>query len=246
VAGLNGRNFRDSLANALYDFFRMTAATLCVVDRLVFEIVYFEDPQTGKPVRFELTFVNAKQIIEKGGRVYQFVPPEVAKEENMPELIPLAREDLIVFRPPADFQKPLRDIRANLLQLDKMRFPEIMLDATKRNIPYDFKAHQRSMKLALVEAVKPIGWNARGSFTDCVLSYYWIRNLLTFEKFKVQLRNTMLATLNDGLHAIGQKLDFKTQIKIDGLPTFADVETAIENLNSGSMAFTEVMNPFKM
>jgi hypothetical protein len=246
VAGLNRSHSRDSLANALYDFLRMSAANLCVVDRLVFEIVYLEDRETKKPVGFELVFVNAKQIVEKGGQTYQFVPPEVAAENNVPELIPLSREDLITFKPPKDFEKPLRDMRAGLSQLDKMRLPAIMLEATKKNIPYDFKAHQRSMKLALVETVKPIGWYARGSFNDQVLSYYWIRLMLTFEKFKILLRNTMLATLNDGLQSAGQKLDFKAQIQIDGLPTLADVDTAIQNLSSGAMAFTEVMKPFKI
>ena len=121
-----------------------------------------------------------------------------------------------------------------------------MLEATKKNIPYDFKTHQRSMKLALVETVKAIGWYARGSFNDLVLSYYWIRLMLTFEQFKIQLRNTMLASLNDGLQSIGQKLNFNAQIKIDGLPTLTDVDTAIQNLNSGAMAFTEVMKPFNI
>jgi len=121
-----------------------------------------------------------------------------------------------------------------------------MLEAQKKGIPYDFKAHQRSMKLALVEAVKPIGWNARGSFTDCVLSYYWIRIFLTFERFKIRLRDNMLATLNAALIDIGAKLNFNTQIKISGLPILADVDTAIESLSSGVMPFTEVMKRFEL
>jgi hypothetical protein len=246
AAGLNESHSRDSLANALYDFFRMSAASLCAVDRLVFEIVYLEDRESGKPVGFELVFVNADQIVETGGQIYQSIPPEIAVEHNVAALIPLSREDLITFKPPKDFEKALRDMRAGLSQLDKMQLPAIMLEATKNNIPYDFKAHQRSMKLALVEIVKPIGWYARGSFNDQVLSYYWIRLMLTFEQFKIQLRNTMLATLNEGLQCIGQKMDFKAQIQIDGLPTLTDVDAAIQNLNSGAMAFTEVMAPFKI
>jgi hypothetical protein len=37
-----------------------------------------------------------------------------------------------------------------------------------------------------------------------------------------------------------------TQIKIDGLPTLADVNAANKNLNSGAMPFTEVMKPFEL
>ncbi len=102
------------------------------------------------------------------------------------------------------------------------------------------------MNLALVEAVKPIGWNARGSFNDCVLSYYWIHLSLTFEKFKIQLRDAMLTTLNSGLQRVGGKMGLNAQIRIDGLPTLADVDAANQHLDSGTMPFTEVMKPFEL
>jgi hypothetical protein len=161
-------------------------------------------------------------------------------------MIPLEKDDLIIFKPPPEFEKPLRHLRRSLSELDKLHFPALMLEATKRNIPYDFKAHERSMKLALVEAVKPIGWNARGSFNDSVLSYYWILISLTFERFKIRLRETMLATLNAGLERVGEKLGFQGRLKIEGLPTLADVDRAIEHLNSGAMPFTDVMKPFEL
>jgi hypothetical protein len=248
TSGINRRDYGygSSLADTLYEFFRLLAADLCAAEKAVFEIVYLEEPKTGKVIGFELAFIGGNQIVENKGQIYQSVPPELARERNIPQLIPLARENLMVFKAPADFEKPLRDVRQNLRQLDKKRFPMMMLEATKKNVPYDFKAHERSMKLALVEAVKPIGWNARGTFNDCVLSYYWIHLSLTFEKFKIQLRETMLATLNDGLGRIGEKIGFKTQIKIDGLPTLADVDTASRNLNSGTMPFTEVMKTFEL
>ena len=248
TAGLNRRDYGygNSLADSLYEFFRLLAADLCSAEQAIFEIVYLEDQQTGKVIGFELAFIGENQIVEKRGLLFQSVPPEVARERNVPELIPLARENLMVFKAPADFEKELHDLRQNLAQLDKSRFPMMMLEATKKNAPYDFKAHERSMKLALVEAVKPIGWNARGTFNDCVLSYYWIHLSLTFEKFKIQLREAMLTTLNDGLERIGEKIGFKTQIKIDGLPTLADVDTASHNLNSGVMPFTEVMKTFEL
>jgi hypothetical protein len=102
------------------------------------------------------------------------------------------------------------------------------------------------MNLALVEAVKPIGWNARGSYNDCVTSYYWIRLMLTFERFKIELRHTMLAKLNDALKRIGQKLGFEAQIEINGLPMRVDVTNALGKLDLGEAPFTEVMKPFNI
>jgi hypothetical protein len=246
AGGLDRRNYRNSLPDAVCDFFQMVAANLCLADRAMFEIAYFEEPQTQKLTGFELVFVSQSQLIEKGGQMYQRVPPDVAKERSVSELILLPREDLIEFKPPVDFATPLRDVRANLSRLDRQRFPELALIATEKKIHYDFRAHEKSMKLALVEAVKPIGWNARGSFNDCVTSYYWIRLMLTFERFKIELRSALLATLNEGLQRIGLKLGFEAQIKITGLPMRVDVADAIVKLDSGLMPFTEVMKAFEL
>jgi hypothetical protein len=246
MAGLNARQYQGSLADELYEFFRLLAAELCFAEKAIYEIVYLEEPETEKIIGFELAFVNQKQVIEVHGQPYQIVPAEVAKERHLPELIPLLREELIVFKPPRDFEQPLCDVRENLSELDRFQFPGIMLEAMEKKVPYDFRTHDRSRKLALVEAVKPIGWNARGAFNSCVLSYYWIHLMLRFERFKIQLRNAMLAELNDGLKRVGQKIGFESKITIDGLPTEADVDNAIANLSSGTMAFTDVMKPFEM
>jgi hypothetical protein len=97
-----------------------------------------------------------------------------------------------------------------------------------------------------VEAVRPIGWNARGSFNEHVTSYYWIRLMLTFEKFKVELRRAILAVLNDALKQIGQKLGFEVRIEINGLPTRVDITDALRKLDLGEVPFTEVMKPFNI
>ena len=52
--------------------------------------------------------------------------------------------------------------------------------------------------------------------------------------------------LNAGLQRIGEKLGFEGRLKIEGLPTLADVDRATEHLNSGVMPFTEVMKPFEL
>ena len=102
------------------------------------------------------------------------------------------------------------------------------------------------MKLALLEAVKPVGWTARGEFNEYALSYYLVRLSLTFEKFKILLREAMLTTLNSGLERIGEKIGFNGQIQIEGLPTLTDVEIASHNLDSGTTPFTEVMKLFEL
>ncbi len=203
MTGLKEHGHGHSLADTLYDFFQLVSAYLTTSERAVFEVVYLEEQQTRTLIGFELAAIAETQIVEKRGQFFQCVPPQVAVERNVPEMISLEKENLIIFRPPMEFEKPLR-------------------------------------------AVKPIGWNARGSFNDSVLSYYWILMSLTFERFKIRLRETMLDTLNAGFERIGEKLGFEARLKIEGLPTLADVDHAIEQLNSGAMPFTEVMKPFEL
>jgi len=240
------RYFRDSLAESLFEFFRLLAAELCVEDRATHEIVYFEEPETHAFTGFDLLFIPDSQLVTKWGRTYQVVPPEVAQESKVAKLIPLPKEDLLVFTPPATYETALRNLRASLVDLDGMRFPSLALEAMQKGMPYDFKAHERSMKLALMEAIRPIGWTARGSFSDFIMSYYLVHLAIAFERFKIHMRDTILETLNSGLKRIGDKLGFKTQIQISGLPTLSDVDTARHNLNSGVMPWTDVMKPFKL
>jgi hypothetical protein len=246
IAGLERDHHGNSLADTLWEFLRLVAADVCAAGEATFEIVYLEEPKTQKLVGFDLAFISQDQLVKKWNQLYQVVPADLARNRNVSELIPLAEDELLIFKPPPEFDKSLRDLRENLAELDRSRFPLMLVEATRSNIPYDFTAHQRSMNLALVEAVKPIGWNARGTFNNFVLSYYWIRMSLTFEKFKIRLREAMLATLNRSLQRIGEKVGFKAEIKMEGLPTIADVDNASNQLASGAMPFTEVMKVFEL
>lgn len=246
TSGLDREHNSHSLAETVCEVFETVSANLCLADRFTYEIAYLEERETQSPVGFELVWINQNQLVEKGGQIFQRVPPDVANEENVSEMILLPKEDIIEFRPPAGFEKALQDVRTNLSRLDKLYLPELAVRANKEKIPYDFKVHNRSMNLALVEAVRPIGWNARGTYNDCVTSYYWIRLLLTFEKFKIELRHAILAAINDALKRIGQKLGFEAQIEIGGLPMLVDVTDALRKLDLGEVPFTEITKAFEL
>lgn len=40
----------------------------------------------------------------------------------------------------------------------------LVVEASQAGLPYDFQEHQRSLKSALADIVRPIGWPARGTF----------------------------------------------------------------------------------
>jgi hypothetical protein len=133
---------------------------------------------------------------------------------------------------------------AMLSILSDQRFLELPLKAQQTGLPYDFTEHRRSMNLALAEVGRIIGWTGRGTLNHAALSFYWIQMQLRFERFKLQLRETLLGQLNAGLRRIEGVLGFSAEIKISGLPTNADIDEASEKLNTGQLAFTEVMKRF--
>lgn len=165
----------------------------------------------------------------------------IAQEKGVPQRILLPQDDVIVFEAPINFQKALRQMRDDLENLDAKAMPVVMMEMSRNGIPYDFKSHERSLHLALAEAVRPIGWTARGTFHGSVLSYYWIQMSLVFHKFKIELREAMLASLNAGLVQIGKKMGFTGELQITGLPTIYHVDDALKKLNAGNLAYTEVM-----
>jgi hypothetical protein len=99
--------------------------------------------------------------------------------------------------------------------------------------------------MALYDATKLIGYNFRDYNMEHITEYYlWHRDLV-FEKFKVTLRNSILATLNDGITRAGKELGFSSQIEIKGLPTEDDVAAAQEKLAVGDGTFEEILKTFR-
>lgn len=131
--------------------------------------------------------------------------------------------------------------------LSEAPVPEFVMNNFAEAAPrfhYDSADQLYSHKLALAEAGKTIGWNARGLARDEMLEFYGLRRQLIFERFKVELRNSIVDTINKGLKIAGGRMRFEGQIRVSGLPTIPDVENAIGQLDSGSKPFGEILKPF--
>jgi hypothetical protein len=132
----------------------------------------------------------------------------------------------------------------SLSQLNDLALSSFASDALRAKIPYDYGIHRRSLEIALATATRDVGWTARGLFRESILSYYEVHMHLVFERFKLQLREAFLATLNEALSRIGSRLNFEGRITISGLPTTQEIDSAMIELRSGSTAFTVLMEPF--
>ena len=238
--------YREDLASTVSEFVRQSAATICASDRVNYELVYLEQPDAMRFTGFELMPVPDEQLLRRRGRSFQIVPPNLAVECGTETSIQLDAEDIVTIEAPLRFRKELQKVRNGLFRLGNFPLTGLLLEASQKGIPYDFKAHERAMKLALADVVRPIGWNARGTFNDCVLSYYWIQKGILFERFKIELRDAILDGVNEVLRRVGRKLGFEAQLRVNGLPTVKDTEEARAKLASGEIAFTDVMDVFKL
>jgi hypothetical protein len=233
------------MERALSEFLRLTMVELCLAPRVVFEIVYLRPKAGEPPVAFELFLVNARQIVERRGHLFQTVPAEIARERKVDELISLPPENLAVFTLPSELARPVASAMQALSALSDHRWHTLALDAQKQRLPYDFSIHERSMKLALAEALRAIGWTARGSFNDKVINYYWLRQELRFKLFELAVREALVGQLNTVLQRVGAVLGWSAQLSISGLPGRTDLERALDQLASGAAPFTEIMDSIR-
>jgi hypothetical protein len=236
--------YRSDLTGAVAEFFRLCSATICADDEATHEIVYLEDRQAEKEVAFELVPIPQEQLIRRFGRTFQIVSPEAASELGVPSRIRLPDEGLLRFRAPVPFRNALRRMRRGLFRLGERPLIGMAMEVAEGKRQYDVHAHERARRLALLDTVKVIGWTARGDLRQNVLSFYWIQMEILFHRFKIELRDTILATLNDGIARAGKKIGFEGELKICGMPTVRDTLEASEKLKSGQIAFTEVMDAF--
>lgn len=114
----------------------------------------------------------------------------------------------------------------------------------RKRVPFDSGVHTRAHRLAVADACKDLGWNARNFDNEGMLEYYALHRELRFERFKAELRGHLLDSLNEALARTAEKVGFSGRLTIDGVPTISDVKTAETHLAAGDMPFKDLMKPF--
>ena len=159
----------------------------------------------------------------------------------------MAADQALRFDLPGGMKHRYLEMIESLDFIDKNPFPRFALDSSVAGLgtPFDSSLLIRTQMMALADATRLVGWNARGTWQDDTLDYYWVWRELAFESFKAELRNLILLKLNEGLTLAGQPLGFSTRVEIKGLPSVQDVEQARKHLTSGDLSFGEILKPFR-
>ena len=245
AAAIDRHGDSQDFTGAVYDFFHDCAQTIMAFEEATYEIVYLSNPDDRAIVGLELMFIQPQTVFRRQGKLVQYVPADVAHERKISQYVQLLPERILTFKPPIYVQGKLGRIMESLAILNHI--PNFVLqgaDDGSKPVPYDSMTHIRAQKLALSDAGKLIGWNARELFQEDILQYYSLYRELLFERFKIELRNSILETLNDGLDRVSREFGFSGRLEIEGLPTLADVEAAQAHLAAGDRPFKEILEPF--
>lgn len=246
---ISRNDYRRNFYEVVAEFVQECAAWMMTYGKAVYEIAYLYDDD-NKPVAFNLFSVIPTSIKAEKGKLKQYVPESVVSEsELLSDVIELSPENFVTFELPVYMRgeyAPMMD--ALYAQGSLTSMPDFVLSSMKGKIPpvpYDLKKFSRDQKMSVAEATKLIGWNARQAPNDeFKTEYYDLHRFLLFERFKLEVRNSILSTLNEAIARAGKKLGFEGQIVVEGLPTLADVQDAKKALEQGSKKFIDVINPF--
>jgi len=122
--------------------------------------------------------------------------------------------------------------------------PRVGGPAKEHQTAFDMDEHRFAERLALAAAGKDIGWDARGEFQEDMLEYYEMHRLLHFEEFKIELRDSILQTLNAILERAGRMIGFSGRIMVEGMPDIKTAAAAQEKLANGSEYFPRIVARF--
>lgn len=241
------RNSQGELPEAVSEFVRECAAFVMAFGNAAYEIAYWHD-KSDKPISFMLIPVQSGSVQAKGHRLVQYIPTSLAREKNLKGgFIELSPEHFVVFDLPACVRSAYEPMMDALAARSDEIFPEFaqpVIEGTR--VPFDIEHFDRTKKMARAQASKVIGWDGRFLIgSQDVTEYYKWHRLLLFERFKIELRDGIIATLNNAISRAGRRIGFAGQLEVKGLPTLTDVRDAQEALLAGSKSFGEILGIFR-
>jgi hypothetical protein len=240
------RDRRGVLSEVVCDFFHDCAQTLMTYGRAVYEIVLLSSPESGHLVSFRLVQINPDSLTVKRDNIIQSIPKSVAVSRQINEQVSIPPDTIQLFLLPESLRNIFKALMEKLSFLSspgptELMFPE---NTSTQEVPYNYTKHMNMRDIAILDAVKEIGWNARRQPEKDVLEYYWLERYLRFEEFLVNLRSCILANLNEAVLKAGRKMGFSGVVAIEGLPTLDDVKESRRRLSVGDGRFDEILKPF--
>lgn len=235
----------SDLASAVADFGRRAAQFLVTCGPLVYEVGFLllDDETPRRPIAFDLRLVLPGTIGGRSRRPIQYVPTAAASKVHrgvgFRELDPATLVTLDLGEHQAAISRAVRFLREASLQ-QRAEY-ELLTKSMESPLPYEPMSHVRETGDLVAAATVPIGWASRGVYKDNRLDPYVAWRNLQFLKFKTEVRTAIMRGLNEALRIAGDRLGFKVQLEIRGLPDFQDIDREICSLQEGNRSLSELI-----
>jgi hypothetical protein len=245
--GLDREGYRRDLSDSVRNFLREAAQTVLSFREATYEIVYFSDPDTEKLVAFGLSFILSWTLKRQRDGWVQTVPPAYAKRINGQSQIYLPADSILQLRLPPTIDRYFVSMMADLENLGRDMYPKFGVPvpgSPVRDIGFEFQEWRKWHNIAIAQATRDAGWNARNSFPEEMTEFYFVHRFLRFERFKMEIRESLVSQLNQMLRTVGDRIGFSAKIVVSGLPDAAQIDRSMEILESGAASFGDVMKPY--
>ena len=245
--GLGRDKYRPDLSDAVRGFLREAAQTVLAFRGATYEIVYFSDPETEKLVTFGLSFILPWTLKRQRDGWVQTVPSAYAEQTKGQFQIHLPTDSVLHLRLPNTIDRYFVPMMTDLEGLGRDMYPRLGMPVPgnpARDIGFDFQEWQKWHRSAIAQATRASGWNARNSFSEEMTEFYFVQRFLRFERFKLEIRESLASQLNEMLRTVGNRLGFSAKIVVSGLPDAAQIDQSMEKLESGGASFADVMTPY--
>lgn len=236
-----------NLVEAIDQFFENVAARMIGYPPATFEIDYlFEGETEGqRPVAFRIEPLDPGCIDRYRGNPIQYVPRDMgtATRRSGLSFVKLDPALLVTFELPKQRAREVSGVVRVLSRASELQSAEFKMtqESMVRPTDYDPSAHNRVTGELLLEATRSVGWTMRDLYKDDVLDPYAVWRRLQFKRFRIELRDCILSTLNDTLVTVGERLGFEAQLSIEGVATASSVDEAEADLTAGARSIQELL-----
>lgn len=245
--GLDGEGYGPYLSDSVRRFLREAAQTVLSFREATYEIVFFSDPETEKLVTFGLSFILPWTLKRESDGWVQTVPPDYAERVKGKSQIHMPADSVLQLRLPNTIDRYFVPMMADLENLGRDMYPKFGMPVPGtpvRDIGFEFQEWRKGHNIAIAQATRDAGWNARNSFPEEMTEFYFVQRFLRFERFKLEIRASLMSQLNEMLRTVGDRLGFAAKIVVSGLPDAAQIDRSMEILESGAASFGDVMKPY--
>jgi hypothetical protein len=196
--------YRDDLLGSVSSFVQLVAQDFVLHGGILFE-ARGEWDRSIAPPKLEnaaLVMIPRGSVVRLGGIVLQVVPSGIKNESSKGHIIRLDQTRLVHFKPPRRLQPALARIRAGLPVIGESE-NKWMMGMAQRKVSEIFKDVNLAYCIQRAQITAPIGWNARGRFRDYIADFHWTVRELRWQRFCIEIRDSILKTIGDVFALIG-------------------------------------------